>query len=99
MGLGSIITGLSIYKPVTFSWLSWLCGGYKAARVEHFALTIGYCLFFVVHIVQVVIAGWNNFRSMITGFDVLSVETLSFEEKVEDVPTIPDPPAIIPANS
>ncbi len=72
MGVGSIITGLAIYKPVQFSWLTWLCGGYEAARLEHFILTIGYCLFFVVHILQVIRAGWKNFRSMITGFDVIA---------------------------
>lgn len=81
MGFGSIITGLSIYKPVQFSWLTWLCGGYEAARVEHFILTIGYCLFFVVHIIQVILAGWKNFQSMITGFDVLPVEN-KMEEPV-----------------
>lgn len=71
MGLGSIITGLAIYKPVSFGWITWLCGGYEAARAEHFILTIGYVLFFVIHIAQVIKAGWNNFRSMVTGFDVL----------------------------
>jgi len=70
MGFGSVVTGLAIYKPVQFGWLCALCGGYETARVLHFALTIGYCLFFVVHIVQVIIAGWNNFQSMVTGFDV-----------------------------
>jgi thiosulfate reductase cytochrome b subunit len=80
MGLGSIITGLSIYKPVQFGWLTWICGGYEAARVEHFALTIGYCLFFIVHVVQVILAGWKNFRSMITGFDVFEI----VEEKIEE---------------
>ena len=72
MGVGSIITGLAIYKPVQFSWLTWLCGGYEAARLEHFILTIGYYLFFVIHILQVIRAGWKNFRSMITGFDVIA---------------------------
>jgi len=71
MGIGSLITGLAIYKPIQFKWLAWLCGGYEAARLEHFILTIGYCLFFVVHIVQVILAGWRNFQSMITGFEVL----------------------------
>ncbi len=71
MGLGSIITGLAIYKPVQFSFFIWLCGGYEAARTEHFILTIGFCLFFVVHVVQVIIAGWKNFQSMITGFEVI----------------------------
>jgi len=71
MGFGSIITGLAIFKPAQFNWLSWLCGGYEAARVEHFILTIAYCFFFIIHILQVIRAGWKNFRSMITGFDVI----------------------------
>ena len=74
MGLGSILTGLAIYKPVQFSWITWLCGGYKAARLEHFILTIGYVLFFLVHIIQVIKAGWKNFKSMITGFEVISTD-------------------------
>ncbi|SDE20589.1 Thiosulfate reductase cytochrome b subunit [Mucilaginibacter pineti] len=72
MGLGSLITGLAIYKPVQFYYLTWLCGGYHLARIFHFALTIGYVLFFVIHIVQVVLAGWNNFRSVISGFEVIN---------------------------
>ena len=72
MGFGSLITGLAIYKPVQFYWLTWLCGGYHFARILHFALTIGYVLFFVIHIVQVTLAGWNNFRSVITGFEVVN---------------------------
>ena len=106
MGLGSIITGLSIYKPVQFSWLTWICGGYEAARVEHFALTIGYCLFFVVHIVQVMLAGWKNFRSMITGFDVFEVveekieePQIVVEEKKEEPQIIVETPVQTPVNS
>jgi thiosulfate reductase cytochrome b subunit len=71
MGLGSLITGLAIYKPVQFNTLTWLCGGYGAARIEHFVLTLGYVLFFVIHVVQVALAGWNNFRSVISGFEVV----------------------------
>ncbi|WP_246001790.1 cytochrome b/b6 domain-containing protein [Mucilaginibacter gracilis] len=71
MGFGSLVTGLAIYKPVQFNWLCFLCGGYRLARIFHFALTLGYCLFFVIHIVQVILAGWRNFRSVITGFDVV----------------------------
>ncbi len=74
MGFGSILTGLAIYKPVQFSWITWLCGGYKAARLAHFILTIGYVLFFLVHIIQVIKAGWKNFKSMITGFEVISTD-------------------------
>lgn len=71
MGAGSVVTGLAIYKPVQLNWLCTLCGGYEAARILHFALTIGYVLFFAIHIIQVILAGWQNFSSMITGFEVL----------------------------
>jgi thiosulfate reductase cytochrome b subunit len=70
MGIGSLITGLAIYKPVQFGAITWLCGGYEAARAEHFALTIGYVLFFFVHVLQVVKTGWNNFQAMVTGFEI-----------------------------
>ena len=74
MGFGSLLTGLAIYKPVQFGWLTQLLGGYAFARVVHFALTVGYVLFFVVHIAQVVRAGWNNFRAMVAGFEVEEVD-------------------------
>ena len=85
MGLGSLLTGLAIYKPVQFGWLVALFGGYAFARIIHFALTIGYCLFFVIHIVQVLLAGWNNFRGMVAGFEV-----------VEEAPALPAPPLQVP---
>ena len=70
MGFGSLVSGLAIYKPVQFSWLTWIMGGYQGARFVHWALTVGYILFFLVHIAQVVRAGWNNFRAMIIGVEV-----------------------------
>ncbi len=70
MGAGSLITGLAIYKPVQFAWLTWPFGGYQGARFVHFWLTMGYVAFFVVHIAQVVRAGWNNFRAMVIGVEV-----------------------------
>ncbi|WP_316824097.1 cytochrome b/b6 domain-containing protein [Pedobacter miscanthi] len=70
MGIGSVVTGLAIYKPVQFYWICWLCGGYHFARILHFALTIGYVFFFLIHIVQVILAGWNNFRAVVAGFEV-----------------------------
>lgn len=74
MGLGSVLTGLSIYKPVQFGTLTSLLGGYEWARIEHFTLTILFTLFFLVHIIQVIFAGWNNFQSMITGLFILKDE-------------------------
>jgi thiosulfate reductase cytochrome b subunit len=71
MGLGSLVTGLAIYKPMQLGWLAALCGGYEFARLIHYGLTMGYVGFFVVHVVQVVIAGWNNFRSMVIGYEMV----------------------------
>jgi thiosulfate reductase cytochrome b subunit len=75
MGAGSLLTGLAIYKPTQLAWLTSLLGGYAWARAEHFALALGYVLFFIVHITQVVRAGWNNFRAMVTGYELVVAET------------------------
>ena len=45
MGAGSLLTGVAIYKPVQFAWLTNLLGGYEWVRWEHFWLTAGYVLF------------------------------------------------------
>jgi thiosulfate reductase cytochrome b subunit len=44
------------------------------ARWEHFWLTMGFCGFFLVHVVQVVLAGWNNFRAMVSGNEIQKLE-------------------------
>ena len=83
MGAGSIITGLSIYKPTQLAWLTALFGGYGWARWFHFWLTILFVLFFLVHVIQVILAGWSNFRSMITGREVVeSGEPIAAEQEV-----------------
>ncbi len=81
MGAGSAITGLMIYKPIQVAFLDNLLGvlpfggtGYEIARFIHFWLTWGYLGFFMVHVIQVMRAGWNNFRSMITGYEVVNIE-------------------------
>ena len=81
MGIGSLVTGLAIYKPVQFTTVTWLCGGYEAARAGHFILTIGYVLFFLVHIAQVIKTGWNNFQAMITGFEVFKAVPKTNEDE------------------
>jgi thiosulfate reductase cytochrome b subunit len=71
MGGLSLVTGLAIYKPVQVHWLTAVLGGYEWARWEHFWLTMGYVGFFVIHIAQVIRAGWANFRSMVAGYDLV----------------------------
>lgn len=84
MGILSVLTGLAIYKPVQLNGLVWAFGGYHLARIWHFALTIGYLLFFIVHIVQVTIAGFNNFRSVIAGFEVVEIPEVKFTNLDEE---------------
>jgi thiosulfate reductase cytochrome b subunit len=73
MGFGSIVTGLAIFKPVQLYWLCNVLGGYEWARAEHFILTILFTLFFLIHIIQVLLAGWNNFASMVRGFETTNI--------------------------
>ncbi len=70
LGALMVVTGVALYKPTQLSWLVTLLGGYQAARLEHFILTVLLVLFFFVHLAQVARAGWNNFRAMITGWEV-----------------------------
>jgi thiosulfate reductase cytochrome b subunit len=79
MGVGSLITGLAIFKPTQAHWVTTLLGGYEMARWEHFLLTLGFCGFFLIHVMQVVLAGWNNFRSMVSGLEVQPVQQQSLE--------------------
>lgn len=79
MAFGSLITGLAIYKPTQAHWLTSLLGGYEMARWEHFWLTMGFVAFFLVHVIQVVLAGWNNFRSMVSGREIKRTDEISIE--------------------
>ena len=84
MGFGSLITGLAIYKPVQLYWLCAALGGYEWARVEHFIITILFCLFFLVHIIQVILAGWQNFAGMVRGFETKKIiPKMDIEEQEE----------------
>jgi thiosulfate reductase cytochrome b subunit len=89
MGAGSLLTGLAIFRPIQFAWITALCGGYGTARLIHFVLTVGFVLFFMLHIVQVIRAGWNNFRAMVTGYEVAPAPVqqapLSIDEAVATV--------------
>ena len=74
LGFAAIVTGLAIYKPLQLAWLTTLLGGYEWARWEHFWVMIFFVLFFVVHVVQVALAGWSNFRSMVSGYEVVKTD-------------------------
>lgn len=67
-GLLSTLTGLVLFKPVQFWWLTILFGGFRLTRVWHFVSMCGFALFIPAHLIMVTLHGWNNFYSMITGW-------------------------------
>ena len=65
-----ILTGLSMSPTMNAAWpfLLDLFGGRQTARTLHFACMLALVLFFVVHILMVLLAGpLNELRSIITG--------------------------------
>jgi Ni/Fe-hydrogenase b-type cytochrome subunit len=68
LGVLSVLTGLAIWKPVQFSWLAWMMGGFHYARIWHFLVMWAIMFFVFGHLVMVVLHGWNNFVSMLTGW-------------------------------
>ncbi len=70
LGVVAVLSGFAIYKPVQLEWLTDCFAGYEGARLTHFICMLGLSGFIAVHLVQVVRAGWNNFRAMVAGFEV-----------------------------
>jgi Ni/Fe-hydrogenase b-type cytochrome subunit len=68
LGVLSVATGLAVWKPVQFSWLAWMMGGFHWARLWHFLVMWAMLAFVFGHLVMVVVHGWNNFVSMLTGW-------------------------------
>lgn len=68
LGVLSVLTGLAIWKPVQFSWLAWLMGGFHWARLWHFLVMWALVFFVIGHLIMVLLHGWNNFLSMLTGW-------------------------------
>jgi Ni/Fe-hydrogenase b-type cytochrome subunit len=67
-GVLALLTGIVLYKPVQFSWLAFLFGGFHLTRVWHFAAMCGFLAFIPGHLIMVVLHGWANFYSMLSGW-------------------------------
>jgi thiosulfate reductase cytochrome b subunit len=68
IGAFSLVTGMVLFNPVQFSFLTRLMGGFHRARIWHFA-SLGMLAFFIFgHLIMVAIHGLNNFLSMLTGW-------------------------------
>ena len=85
-------TGLAIWKPGDLGWLAIPTGGVDLAKPVHFWLTMAFSLYIVVHVVQVARAGWNGFRSMVTGKEIVAVkdpQTVQAVAAAEGEPVLP----------
>jgi|GEM_PF-51214 len=72
-----ILTGLTMSPGMdaAWPWLVDLFGGRQTARTIHFLTMLAFVLFFVVHIIMVVLANpINELRSMITGYYKTNVD-------------------------
>lgn len=65
-GVVIVLSGLSIWKPVQFWWLTAFFGAYDTARYVHFAAMSAIVTFLVVHIVLALIVP-KSLRAMIVG--------------------------------
>jgi thiosulfate reductase cytochrome b subunit len=65
-GIVIVVSGLSIWKPVQFWWLTDFFGGFNTARYVHFAAMTSIVAFLAVHIV-LAFAVPQSLRAMIFG--------------------------------
>jgi len=68
LGVLSTLTGLVLFKPVQFGWLAFVLGGFHLTRIWHFLAMCGFLLFIMGHLIMVLMHGWNNFFSMLSGW-------------------------------
>ena len=68
LGALAVATGVLLAKPVQCAPIVDALGGFAAIRMYHFAVMLGFVAFVPGHLVMVVLHGWGNFTSMVTGW-------------------------------
>jgi Ni/Fe-hydrogenase b-type cytochrome subunit len=68
LGVLAALTGMAIYNPNQFSLLTAMMGGFRRARIWHFAVMLSFLAFIAGHLIMVALHGWKNFVSMLTGW-------------------------------
>ncbi|MGH7676630.1 MAG: cytochrome b/b6 domain-containing protein [Gemmatimonadales bacterium] len=67
VGVLAVLTGIAIYKPLQFAWLTSLFGGFQAARYWHFWTVWIFVAFTLTHVVLVFLVDPPSLRAIITG--------------------------------
>jgi len=68
VGALAVLSGFAVYKPTQLSWLTWLFGGFQAARYWHFWGVWIFTGFLIVHVVLVFVVDPASLRAMISGW-------------------------------
>jgi thiosulfate reductase cytochrome b subunit len=61
-----LVSGLAIWKPVQFAWITALLGGFQGARIVHFLFMAAIVGFVAVHVALVAIVP-KTLQSMVLG--------------------------------
>ena len=65
-GVIIVLSGIAIWKPVQFQELTWLFGGYDAARYVHFVAMAAIVGFLIIHIALALIVP-KSLKAMVVG--------------------------------
>ncbi len=71
MVAGEVVTGLAMAYRDQVPWLAAALGGRHTVRGIHKFLMFGIVAFVLVHVVQVMRAGWPTLRAMISGYAIV----------------------------
>ncbi|MCW1427815.1 cytochrome b/b6 domain-containing protein [Novosphingobium sp. JCM 18896] len=66
LGLAAVVSGLAIWKPVQFGWLTALLGDFDNARIVHFIAMAGIVAFAAIHVPMALLFP-RSLRAMIFG--------------------------------
>ncbi len=89
IGIGMILSGVAIYWPVQFGFVTRIFGTYDMARAWHFLFMATLVVFFFGHLFMVTISGWSNFASMVTGWKKTPTSVGKNESAREGAPSAP----------
>jgi thiosulfate reductase cytochrome b subunit len=67
LGALVVLSGLAIWKPIQFQWLTLALGDFDTARIVHFAAMSAIALFLLVHVAMALLVP-RSLRAMLRGY-------------------------------